>query len=74
MLSQTALERLRRIQQNRHRALVYQFYFHHFLEAAGFAVQAGGANLFYEELVELARFFGRAAASKDGRLPRLASP
>jgi len=54
-----ALERLRRIQKDRHWALVHQFHLHHFLEAAGFAVQAGGANLFYEEFVELARLFGR---------------
>ena len=54
-----ALERLRRIQKDRHWALVHQFHLHHFLEAAGFAVQAGGANLFYEELVKWVGFFGR---------------
>ena len=53
------LECLRGIQQNGYRALVHQFHLHCFLEAAGFAAQAGGANLLHEEFVELARFFGR---------------
>jgi len=37
---QPGLECLRRIQQNRHRAFVHQFYCHHFLEATSLAAQA----------------------------------
>jgi hypothetical protein len=68
MLRQTALEPLRGIQKNRYRALVRQFYFHRFLETAGFAGQADSANLLDEELVELAGFLGRRGGGEGWAL------
>ena len=38
------LKALVRVQQDRHWPIVYQFDFHHFLKAPGFAAQAGGLN------------------------------
>ena len=42
------------IQQNRDGAIVYQFHFHHFLEAAGLAGQTSVPDARHEVLVELA--------------------
>src|SRR5580700_6201324 len=47
------LKGLRRVQQNRYRAIVHQFYLHHFLEAAGVAEKAGGSDACDKVFVEL---------------------
>ena len=48
---EVALERFAGIQQDRYRAFIHQFHAHHFLEAAGFAARAGGADLLDKEFV-----------------------
>ncbi len=53
------LECLPRVQQDGHRALVDEFYLHHFLKTPGFADESRGKHLDYEELIELTCFFCR---------------